>query len=35
MSPPFRPCCFAVMPFGIKDTGAPPAASPRVDFDAL
>ena len=35
MSPQFRPICFVVMPFGIKDTGATPPAPARVDFDAL
>ena len=32
---PPRPLCFMVMPFGTKDSGAPPPAPARVNFDAL
>ncbi len=32
---PLQQICFMVMPFGIKETGAPPPAPAKVDFDAL
>ncbi|GMV31457.1 MAG: hypothetical protein AMXMBFR59_35820 [Rhodanobacteraceae bacterium] len=35
MSIPFKPICFVVMPYGLRDTGLPEPAPPRVDFDAL
>lgn len=35
MTVPFRRICFMVMPYGVRDTGLPPPAPPRVNFDAL
>lgn len=35
MTVPFKPICFVVMPYGVRDTGLPDPAPPRVDFDAL
>ena len=35
MAAPFRPICFVVMPFGLRETGAPPPAPSRVNFDLL
>lgn len=32
---PLQKICFMVMPFGIKETGAPAPAPAKVDFDAL
>ncbi|WP_386065756.1 tetratricopeptide repeat-containing protein [Tahibacter sp. UC22_41] len=35
MAAPFRPICFVVMPFGLRETGAAPPAPARVNFDLL
>uniref|UniRef100_UPI002148D5AA tetratricopeptide repeat-containing protein n=1 Tax=Tahibacter caeni TaxID=1453545 RepID=UPI002148D5AA len=35
MAPPFRPICFVVMPFGVRETAAAPPAPARVNFDLL
>jgi hypothetical protein len=35
MPGPLRKICFMVMPFGVKDTGAPAPAPAQVDFNAL